>query len=59
MILTFHMPPLARGQGDDIISLICDMDSFCPEKFRKIQKMGKLGTAELNQLLISQMGKLE
>ena len=33
MILTFHVPPLARWQG------LCDIDS--PEKTEKYQKIGK------------------
>ena len=37
MILTFHVPPLARGwgvpTGDYVISIV-----YSPEKFRKISK---------------------
>jgi len=41
MILTFHVPPLARGQG---------LDSLCgPETFRKILKKGSPGTAKLDR----------
>ena len=35
MILTFHVPPLTRGQG------LCDIDSLQSGKNRKISKNGK------------------
>jgi len=45
MMLTFHVPPLARGQG------LCDIDSlyhklYSQEKLENSQKMGSHGTAE-------------
>ena len=46
MILIFHVPPLARGEG------LCDIDTevFSPEKFRKMsKKLGISGTTELDR----------
>ena len=36
MILTFHVPPLARGQG------LCVIDRYSQEKVRKISKIWEL-----------------
>ena len=43
MILTFHVPPLASGEG------LCDIDRSNSEKF---QKMESPGTVELDRFLV-------
>ena len=41
MTLTFHVSPLAAGQG------LCDIDSLHHLLQKNIKKMGSLGTVEL------------
>ena len=44
MILIFHVPPLASGQG------LCYIDSIVRSTSEKFQKMESTGTAQLDRV---------